>query len=399
MDYQYVAYNEQKELVKGTISGASEAAVLISQGYHPLTIKQKVGLPPIEEAFPSLFKIKPKEIIMFSRQLATLLDAGISIVPALHLLQEQAPKRQFRNIIGEIGNDLRSGSSFSEALFKHEKVFGQLYCNLIAAGERIGGLDQLLRQAADYIEKDMVNKAKIKKALTYPVIVLGVAAAVITVLLVFVLPEMVDMFDSVGQDLPITTRILINVNDFFQSYGFPFFVGVGVAMVLLIGYVKRPAGRYRLDRFLLKTPVVGTALLMSEMARFSRILVLMIRAGLPLPEIVAMTRQTSTNVIIKDSLANVRTGLLQGEGLSEPMSRDPVFPNLLVQMVMVGEESGRLETTLETVADNYERTADEAITNMISMIEPVMTIVLALIVGFIAVSVITPMYEMTDAFK
>ncbi|MDD5093955.1 MAG: type II secretion system F family protein [Dehalococcoidia bacterium] len=402
MEYKYIAYTNDKKLMKGTISGVSEAAAtqaLITQGYQPITLEVRAGLPSIEEAFPSFFKIKPREVIMFSRQLATLLDAGISIVPAIQLIQEQTSNRMFKKVIADINNDLRAGSSLSEALSRHEDIFGDLFCQLVAAGERSGGLEQFLRRGADYLEKDLVMKKKIKKALTYPVIVLVVAVIVISVLTVFVLPKMVDMFSNMGSDLPITTRMLISLNDFIGAYKLYLFAGMGLAVFGFITYVKNPKGRLKLDRFLITAPIIGKANLMGEMARFARTLALLVHAGLPLPEVIAITRQTSGNIVVKDSLASVRTGLLQGEGLSGPMARDKTFPNLLVQMIMVGEESGKLESTLDTVATSYETEADETITNMVSLIEPVMTVVLALIVGFIALSVIMPMYSMTDAFE
>lgn len=402
MVYRYVAYTTNKKLVRGTVSGVSEAAatkVLMTQGYQPITLKPQTALPPVEEMFPSLFKVTTKEVIMFSRQLATLLDAGISIVPALQLIRDQTNNRLMKKVIAETLSDLQSGSSLSEALSRHEKIFGELYCQLMVAGERIGALGTMLKRAADYLEKDEAIKKKIKKALMYPVIVLAVAAVVVTVLTLFVLPKMTDMFDALGSELPLTTRMLIGSVDFITAYNLHLLAGIGGMISLLALYVRRPAGRYQLDRLLLKVPLIGKANLMSEMARFSRTLVLLVQAGLPLPEVIAMARQTSSNVVIKESLAEVRTGLLQGEGLSEPMSRDKTFPNLLVQMVMVGEESGKLESTLETVAKSYETEADEKISGMISMIEPAMTLVLAAMIGFIALSVITPMYTMSDALK
>ena len=402
MKYQYIAYDENKEMMKGILDVGSELMAeqaLLRQGYQPLLIKPAAVLPPVEEMFPSFFNVKPKEVIMFSRQLATLLDAGISIVPALHLIEEQMNNRKFKKVVQDLLNDLRAGSSFSQALSRQNKVFTDLYCQLIAVGENTGGASDSLRQAADYLEKDAIMKKRIKKALTYPVMVAVVAVVVITVLMIFVLPKMMDMFSSMNVDLPITTRMLIALTDFINVHKIKLLAGMGSLVLATVLYIKHPSGRYQLDRFFLKAPVIGRVNLMNEMARFSRTLALLVHAGLPLPEILKITHQTSGNMLIKDALSYVRTELLQGEGLSGPMSRNAVFPRLLVQMVMVGEESGRLESTLDTVASSYEAEADETVNSMISMIEPVMTIVLALGVGFIALSVITPMYSMTGAFE
>ena len=403
MNYRYVAYTSGgRKLIKGTVAGNTEAAAaetLMTHGYRLITLKQATTLPPIEELFPSLFTVKTKDIILFSRQLATLLDSGISIVPALQLIMEETAGRAFKRVVASLLEDLRAGDPFSEALSKHEKIFGELYCQLIAVSERTGGVPEALRQAAAYIEKDAVTKKKIKKALTYPVIVLCVAAVVMTVLMVFVMPKMTGMFTAMKVELPITTKIMIWTSDFVSNYILFLLLGVGMAGFAFFAYVRRPAGKYQFHKLLLALPVIGKANLMGEMARFSRTLALLIHAGLPLPEILEMTRRTSGNEVVKQALAEVRTGLVQGDGLSGPMSRNKVFPRLLVQMIVVGEESGRLESTLDTVAAAYETEADDRISGMVSMIEPAMTLFLAGVIGFIALSVITPMYSITEAFK
>ena len=403
MNYRYVAYTDSdKKLVKGTVNGVSEAAaaeLLLTQGYQPITVQRATDIPPIEDIFPSLFKVKNSDIVMFSRQMATLLDAGISIVPALQLILEQTSNRAFKKIIAKILDDLRSGSPFSEALTRHREIFGELYCELVAVGERTGAAADSLRQAASHMEKDIVLKKKIKKALTYPIIVLSVAVIVIGVLVVFVLPKMTAMLVSMDVPLPATTRALIAFTDFTRGNMLLLMAVIGLVICAIVLYIRKPSGRRNLDRFLLSAPVVGKTNLMNEMARFSRTLGILIRAGLPLPDILDLSRKTSSNTEVKNALSDVRDGLLRGEGLSEPMSRNEVFPRLLVQMVMVGEESGKLESTLDTVAASYEAEADDRINTMVAMIEPIMTIVLAVIIGFIALSVITPMYSMTSKFK
>lgn len=402
MNYSYVAYNEDKKLIRGTVNVSSEEVaekLLLRQGYQPIMVKPRAALPAVDELFPSLFSIKPKEVIMLSRQLATLMDAGINVVPALQLIGEEMSNRKFRRTIDEVLNDLRAGNPLSQALARQNGVFSDLYCQMMAVGERTGNVIESLRQAADHMEKDAIMKKKIKKALTYPAIVLTVGVLVISILMIFVLPEMIKMFTSMGTDLPVTTRMLIRFNDFIGVYKLQLITGLATIIFGAILYLKRPSGRYQLDRFLLKAPVLGKVNLMNEMARFSRTLSILVSAGLSLPEILAMAQRTSSNLLVKDALGNVRTGMLQGEGLSGPMSRNKVFPSLLVQMVMVGEESGRLESTLDTVAKSYEAEADERINGMISMIEPVMTMILALFTGFIALSVIAPMYSMSGSVQ
>jgi len=403
MNYRYVAYtHSDKKLVKGTVSSVSEAAaaqLLLTQGYQPITLKPAITLPPIEEIFPSLFKIKNKDVIMFSRQLATLLDAGVTIVPALQLIQEQVSGRAFRKVIAEILNDVRAGNPFSEAVSKHREVFGELYCQVVAVGERTGSGVDSLRQAAAYMDKDDIIKKKIKKALTYPAIVLSVAAVVIVILTVVVLPKLTNTLKAMDVPLPITTRILMGFTGFVSGNILPLFGGLVFAVIIAVLYIRRPSGRYQLDRLLLTAPVIGKANLMGEMARFSRTLALLSRVGLPLPQTLEMARRTSGNLVVKDALANVRTELLQGEGLSGPMSKNKVFPRLLVQMVMVGEESGKLEPTLETAAVSYEAEADDRISSMIALIEPLIVIMLGGVIGFIAIATVMPMQSISQGIK
>lgn len=403
MNFRYVAYTSGgKKVVKGMVSGNSEAAAtetLMSHGYRPITLKPAMTLPAIEDVFPSIFKVTTKDIILFSRQMATLLDSGISIVPALQLIMEETSSRAFKRVVARLLQDLRAGDPFSEALSKHEKIFGELYCQLVAVSERTGGVPESLRQAATYLEKDAITRKKIKKALTYPAIVLSVAVVVVSLLMGFVMPKMTSMFTAMDVELPITTRIMIGATNFFSANILFLAMGAVLAGLGAYLYVRRPAGRHQFHRLLLALPVIGKANLMGEMARFSRTLALLIHAGLPLPEILELTRRTSGNMVVKEALNRVRTGLVQGDGLSGPMSNDKIFPRLLVQMIVVGEESGRLESTLDTVAAAYETEADDRISGMVSMIEPAMTLFLAVIIALIALSVITPMYSLTDAFK
>jgi len=401
MAYQYVAYTNDWKIVKGTINVASEKAaeqILFKQGYQPISVKPLTVMPSIDQLFPSLFKVKPKDVIMFSRQLATLLDAGISVVPGLQMLQEQTGNRAFKKIVMAILNDLRGGSSFSDALAQHTDAFGEVYCKLAAVGEQTGSLETSLRTAARYIEKQSVAKKKVKRALTYPVIVLVVAVVVVVVLVTFVLPSMTTMFTSMDAELPITTKMLIGFMDFVTAYKLHLLAGIGAAVFAAIICFKQPATRYHLDRWLLAMPIIGPVNSMNEMSRFSQIVALLLHAGLPLPDIIGMVRQTSSNRVMQEALTKVQHELIQGEGLSGPMSKNKIFPRLLVQMIMVGEESGNMESTLGIVADSYESEADDRLSGMIALIEPVMTIALGLTVAFIALSVISPMYSIMGAF-
>lgn len=402
MPYKYVAYTNEQKIVKGAINVASEAAAeqaLERQGYKLVTLKPVATMPAIEQVFPSLFKIKQKEIINFSRQLATLFEAGVGVVSALEIIREQTGNRLFRKILVAVIDDLRAGTSFSDALARHRKVFGEVYCKLVAIGEQTGNLEAALKRAATYIEKENTAQKKIKRALTYPIIVLSVAVAVIAVLIIFVLPAMATMFTSMGAQLPLTTRVLIAIPGFISAHKPVLLLGLGVLVCGGVIAFRQSSVRYQLDRLLLTMPVIGPVNLMNEISRFSRTMVLLSRAGLPLPDVLEIVGQTSGNRVVRDSLTRVQRELVQGQGLSEPMSKSKLFPRLLVQMVKVGEESGNLESTLAVVADGYEVEAEDKLGGLISLIEPAMTILLALIVSFIALSFITPMYSILGSFK
>jgi len=353
----------------------------------------------LEEAFPTFFKVKPRDVVIFSRQLATLLRSGISLLPALEILGGQVTtSRAFKKILETIVDDLRSGGSFTQAISKHPKVFSDIYCRTITVGEQTGNMEMVLNRMADYMEKQGETAAKIGKALTYPLMVLGMGGAVIVILMVVVMPQLMGMFTSMGVELPLPTRILIGASNILTTYPLYLLIAGAVLVAVALWLVKQPTGRRLLDRMRLSAPLIGLPTLLGELARFSRTMSVLIGAGLSLQEIMELMPQTSNNRIIRDALTHVKERLFLGEGLSEPMSRLDIFPPLLVQMVAVGEESNTLDFTLGVVADFYETTADEKTAAMVGMISPISTIGIGLLIGFIAISVLMPMYTLTGAF-
>jgi len=400
--YRYIATTKQGDLIKGNIKAQSEIAaerLLIAKGHVPEHVEVAPSMFSLEEALPSLFKVKPRDVIVFSRQLATLLRSGISLLPSLEILQEQAGSgRAFRAIMGSVLNDLRSGGSFSQAITKHPKAFGDIYCKTIAVGEETGNLDAVLNQMADFMEKQNAMYEKVKKALTYPVMMICVGVIVVFMMITVVMPKMLDMFKAMSVELPLPTRILIAVTEIFQNYTLYIIVGGVVLMVAAVWMTKRPSGKRILDRVRLMAPIMGPPALFSELGRFARSLSVMVGAGLKLQECMELLPQSTSNMVFRDALNKVRERLLLGEGLSEPMSRIRLFPPLLVQMMAVGEESNTLDFTMGVVADFFETSAEEKTAAMVGLIGPVSTIGIALMVGFIAVSVIMPMYTITGAF-
>ena len=401
ISYRYEAATSQGKLVKGTIKAIGEIEaerLLIGQGYRPMSVEVVPSMFSLEEALPSLFKVKPRDVIVFSRQMATLLRSGISLLPALEILTGQVTSsRAFKKILESIADDLRSGGSFAQAISKQSKAFSEIYCRTITVGEQSGSLEVVLNQMADYLERQGEITKKIGKALTYPIMVLGVGLVVIVVLMTVVMPQLLGMFTSMNVELPLPTRILMGITNILNTYQLYLLIGVSVLVVLVLWLVKQPAGRRLLDRVQLTAPLIGPPTLLGELARFSRTMSVLITTGLNLQEIMEVVPQSSNNRVIRDALNQVREGLVLGEGLSEPMSRIDIFPPLLVQMVAVGEESNTLDFTLGVVADFYETTAEEKTSAMVAMIAPISTIAIALLVGFIAISILMPMYSIVGA--
>ncbi|MFC2056281.1 type II secretion system F family protein [Chloroflexota bacterium] len=400
--YRYEAATKQGQSVKGIIKAIDEIGaerLLIAQGYIPVNVEVVPSMFSLEEALPTFFRVKPQDVIPFSRQLATLLRSGISLLPSLEILQEQVTtSRAFRKMLESIVNDLRAGSSLSQAISKHDMTFDEIYCRTISVGEQTGNLETVLNQMADYLETQGQTARKIKKALSYPIMVMGFGSVVIIVLMTVVMPQLMDMFASMSVELPPPTRMLIAISNFLTSYPLYFLVAGSVLVVLVLWLKKQPAGMRLFDRMKLGAPLIGTPNLLAELARFSRSMSVLVGAGLSLQEIMELLPQASSNMVVRDALNRVNEGLLLGEGLSTPMSQVEMFPPLLVQMVAVGELSNTLDFTMGVVADFYETNAEEKVNAMVGMIGPLSTAIIGLVVGFIAISVLMPMYTLTGAF-
>jgi len=397
MDFSYLGYDESKKIVKGTVSAASEeiaGRVLAHSGYRVLTLEPVTQfMPDWEKSFPSLFRAKPAEIIMFSRQLALLLESGIDIVTALELLRTQASNRQLKRVLGDVISDLRSGNRLSVALDKHPKVFPAIYRRSLGVGEQSGGLEIVLRQVADYMERENTTAKGVKNALRYPAIVSVVAVIVIAVLIVFVLPAFIDLYSSLGAELPLATKMLLGAMEWLTKYGL-YLIGVmGFFGVFIFAYIKTPAGRYEWDKLTFKLPLMGRVIHLNELARCCRSMSLLFRAGLPLPEIMYLVIESTSNAMMKKTFTDVRQDMIKGEGLSRPMAKHELFLPMMVQMVGVGEETGNLDVTLLSVAQSYEAESEDKTHSLVGLIQPAMTIIIGLVVAFIALSLVSAMYS------
>ena len=396
MDFLYVAYTEDKRLVKGKLSATSDeaAANLLSYGgYQVVSLKSVVPFFDKEKLLARFSRVKPREIIMFSRQLAILLESGTDIVTSLELLQSQITNRTLKRVIGEVASDIRGGSSLSAALSKHPRAFSQMYYRTIAGGEQGGNLEIVLRQMADYIERGATTEKKIKNALTYPIIIAVVAIIVIAILVTFVLPAFTSLYAQFGAELPLPTRMLLGATDWLSHYGLYLLLVIVAAAGLGFVYAKTPAGKYQWDKLSLRLPVVGRINLLSGLSRCCRTMALLFRVGLPLPEIMALTIHSSDNKAMVEALTEVQQELIRGEGLSRPMAKRKLFLPLMVQMVGVGEETGNLDNTLATVAESFEVEADDRTSSAVGLIQPAIIIIIGLLVAFIAISLVSAMYS------
>ena len=401
MAYQFKAYTLDKRVVQGRIDAASESMAeeaLYQAGYHRvLSLKETRPGLSLEQLIPTFFGVKAQDVIDFSRQLATLIESGVTILTALQLLEEQSFRAAFRKVIAGLVNELRGGSSLSQALSKYPQVFSYTYCQVVKASEQAGNLEVGLRQIAGYMEKQAATKKKIRSALAYPMMVLLMAIGVFALLITVALPPLVGLFTALGTELPWTTRLLIAISGFLINYKFYLLVGVLIVVVSIIGYLRLPAGKLTMDRLMLKLPLIGPINIQRNVGHFCRTASMLLKAGLLLPQAMNIVIQTVGNRIIRQVLREVREKLVQGQGLSQPMATIDLFPRLLVEMVSVGEKTGNLDSTLATLGDYYEQRVDQRVNSLISMIGPALTVVVGLVVAFIALSMITPLYSILEA--
>ncbi len=397
MEFEYVGYTAERRVTKGKITADSEGEAggkLSRDGYQVLSIK-KAAAPLITTGMPSYLegRVKLEEVVLFSRQLALLLESGVGIVQGLELLKAQTTNKAMVKMLDTIVTDLRAGSPLSTSLGKHPKAFNQMYCKIVAVGEQTGQLEGVLRNLATYDEQSSAAQRKIKQAMTYPTIVLILAVAVGFLAVTFILPPIMDMFKQLGGELPLITRILIAVVMFMGSYGVYVMLAVVIACFLVWRYSKTPPGALMKDTVALKIPVLGRLNQVNALSRICRSITILFRSGLPLPDILTLTAESSGNRVISNALMQVEQDIIKGEALASAMRRQPVFLPLMVEMTRVGEETGNLDNTLNIVADSFEIEAADKLTTVLGMIEPIMTIVIGLGVGFIALSIFVPIYS------
>lgn len=391
------------EMRKGEITAANVAqatAALRRQQITPASInlKQAGGFSLASLKLPGLgTKIKTKDIVIFSRQFATMIDAGLPLVQCLDILASQQENPEFKKVLLDVKGSVEGGSTFADALRKHPKVFDDLYVNLIAAGEVGGILDTILNRLSGFLEKTEKLKGKIKGAMTYPTAVIIIACLVVAGLLLWVVPIFQDMFAGFGQALPAPTQMVVNMSNALQKAWWAILGAIVGAGVFINRAYQTPKGRKVIDTALLKAPVFGDLIRKTAVARFTRTLGTMLSSGVPILEGLEIVSKTSGNVVIEEAVMKARTSLSQGKTLAEPLIETKVFPGMVTQMIAVGESTGALDAMLTKIADFYEDEVDAAVDAMTSLIEPMLMAFLGIVVGGLVIALYLPIFQIAGA--
>ncbi len=343
--------------------------------------------------------ITTRDIVIFTRQFATMINSGLPLVQSLDILAKQSENKNLQKIIEQVLYDVESGKTLADALRRQNKVFTDLYVNMVAAGEAGGILDTILLRLATFLEKNDSLKRKIKGAMVYPSVIFTVAFGAVTALLIFVIPTFQKMFEDAGVPLPLPTQIVVSMSKFLMAYWWAVFGSIIAFIAGLRAYYKTPNGQLNLDRLSLKAPVFGPMLRKTAVARFTRTLGTLVSSGVSILEGLEITARTSGNRVIHDAIMESRTSIAGGETISEPLKRSGVFPPMVVQMIHVGEQTGGLDEMLTKVADFYDEEVDAAVETMLSAMEPIMIVFLGGIVGGMVVAMYLPIFDMINTVK
>jgi type IV pilus assembly protein PilC len=400
--YTYRALDKQGEIVQDKLEGAGEMAVaheLRQQGLLVIDVKeQSVGQKDILEPFK---RIKLGDLVVFSRQLATMINAGLAIVRALYVLSEQTENPKLKDVVVAVRKDVEAGSSLSEALEKHPEVFSRLYVEMVKAGEIGGILDGVLLRVADQLERDQDLRRKVRSAITYPMVVLVLAILAASFMLIFIVPVFATMFQDLGGTLPLPTRITMAISDILTSiFGVLVYAGMALAVVAFLRWKKSEKGRKVWGRAVLRIPAkIGDVVRKVALARFARTLATLGAAGVPILQAIEITATSSGNWVVESSLLKSRDAIREGIPLYKPLEAEPVFPPMVTRMIAVGEQTGDIDGMLTKIAEFYESEVDAAVKALTSIIEPLMIVVVGGIVGAIVISMYLPMFEIFNLIE
>lgn len=393
--YLWEGKTRQGEVQKGELAAASKEeviALLRKQNILPINVAARPR--ELNLRFGGK-RITDKDIVILTRQLATMIDAGLPLVQCLDILGSQTENKALAKVVGQVRSDVESGATFADALKKHPKVFDNLYVNMVAAGEAGGILDTILQRLAAYMEKFGKIKRQVRSAMIYPAVILFVAVAVVSLLMIIVVPMLADMFSAMGQALPLPTRIVIGASNFVRGWG-------GVALlIIIIGTVvgirqfrKTETGLAITDSIALKLPVFGSVIQRVSVAKFTRTLGTLLTSGVPILEGLMIVSRTAGNKVVENSILTTRQSVSEGRTLAEPLGKAKVFPAMVTQMIAVGEATGALDNMLNKIADFYDDEVDSAVSALTSLLEPMLMIFLGITVGFVIVAMYMPIFQM-----
>lgn len=398
--YVWEGTNSQGKKVKGEMNAKDLQAVfnhLKAQRIQPnvKTIREKGKGLDMEIKIPGLGpKVTHKDVVLFTRQFATMIDAGLPVVQAFDILSRQSENAAFRKVLLGVKETVETGGALADGMAKFPKAFDDLYVNMVAAGEKGGILDIILERLAVHMEKAMKLKREVKTAMIYPAVVISAAIIVTSVLLLFVIPTFADLFNDFGSALPLPTQMVIDLSNFMVAYWYVIFGGGGLGAFLLIRFAKTPRGKEVVHPIALRLPIFGDIIKKVAVARFTRTLGTMLSSGVPILDALNICARTAGNKVVERDVQRARVTISEGKSMIEPLAESPVFPPMVVQMIGVGESTGALDAMLQKIADFYEDEVDNAVSAMKQLIEPIMILVLGVIVGGLVVAMYLPIFKM-----
>ncbi len=394
--FQYTAKDYSGRSVTGVVEAPNEteaASTLHGKSLVVVTIHQ---VKARDMKTNKGLKIKLEDLVIFSRQLATMIDAGIPLVQALSILSEQVDNKSLKAVVNTVKGDIESGMSFCDALAKHPAVFSDLFINMSKAGEASGMLDEVLDRLASYLEKTASLQRKVSSSLVYPAVVITMAMLITAVLLIKVVPTFKNIFETLGGKLPPPTQLLILISDGLRKYFLYGIIAAGIGGFLFKKYISTPKGRLQLDGFLLNMPVLGILFRKVAVAKFSRTFSTLVKSGVSVLNALEIVAKTAGNKVVEQAIIGCRTAVRDGEPIATPLQRSKVFPPLVCRMIGVGEQTGQLEKMLNKIADFYDDQVDAAVSGMTSLIEPLVISVLGVVIGGIVIALFLPIFSMTQ---
>jgi type IV pilus assembly protein PilC len=397
--FEYTARNPSGQIQKGQLDVASKDDV------SAYLRKNRLILVSIREAPKQINisfggqRIKTRDIVIFTRQFATMINAGLPLVQSLNILAQQTENKALRDVTRAVVYDVESGNTLADAFSKHPKAFTDLYVNMVAAGEAGGILDTILLRLATFLEKSDALMRKVKGAMVYPGVIITVAAAAIAILLIFVIPTFQSMFASAGLELPLPTRVVIGMSDFLIGYWWAMLLAFGAFIFAIRSYYATPTGRLQIDGALLRAPVLGDVLRKSAVSRFTRTLGTLVSSGVSILEGLEITAKTAGNQVIHNAVMQSRQSIAGGETIAAPLEKSAVFPPMVISMIAVGEQTGGLDEMLSKIADFYDEEVDVAVSALLSLMEPAMIVILGVIVGGMVIAMYLPIFDMMNAVQ